>query len=111
MVHALQRLKGSTLFPGAAKGPTGVIKSVLDTSRTDGGRRDEIFVDIVEKVSCTFNASGYIQTSQIDGAIQVDICSASYCGTEALPSPSSYHSSLGRSLDGVSNPAMQLLRA
>ena len=67
----MQRIKGSNLFPGAAKGPTGVIKSVLDTSRTDGGRRDEIFVDVVEKVSCTFNASGYIQTSQIDGAIQV----------------------------------------
>ena len=59
------------MFPGAARGPTGVIKSVLDTSRTNGGRRDEIFVDIVEKVSCTFNASGYIQNSQIDGAIQV----------------------------------------
>lgn len=69
----LQRLKGSSLFPGAGRGPTGVIKSVLDTSRTDGGRRDEIFVDIVEKVSCTFNASGYIQTSQIDGAIQVTL--------------------------------------
>ncbi|KAK9824001.1 hypothetical protein WJX72_006898 [[Myrmecia] bisecta] len=53
------------------KGPTGVIKSVLDTTRTDSGRRDEIFVDIVEKISCTFNASGYIQASQIDGAIQV----------------------------------------
>lgn len=56
---------------GLGKGPTGVIKSVLDTSRTDGGRRDEIFVDIVEKISCTFNASGFLQTSQIDGAIQV----------------------------------------
>ena len=111
MVHALQRLKGSTLFPGAAKGPTGVIKSVLDTSRTDGGRRDEIFVDIVEKVSCTFNASGYIQTSQIDGAIQVNVCSARCCCTEALPLLSSYHSRISCSLDRVSNPAMHLLRA
>ena len=67
----MQRSKAGSLFPGAARGPTGVIKSVLDTSRTNGGRRDEIFVDIVEKVSCTFNASGYIQNSQIDGAIQV----------------------------------------
>ncbi len=52
------------------RGPTGVIKSVLDTSRADGKGRDEIFVDIVEKISCTFSASGYVQTSQIDGAIQ-----------------------------------------
>ena len=55
----------------ASKGPTGVIKSVLDTTRTDGGRRDEIFVDIVEKLTCTFNSSGYLQASQIDGAIVV----------------------------------------
>jgi AP-4 complex subunit mu-1 len=72
----LQRGKGNNLFPGAARGPTGVIKSVLDTSRTNGGRRDEIFVDIVEKVSCTFNSSGYIQNSQIDGAIQVTLPSS-----------------------------------
>ena len=52
------------------RGPTGVIKSVLDTSRSDGKGRDEIFVDIVEKISCTFSAGGYLQTGQIDGAIQ-----------------------------------------
>lgn len=50
------------------KGPTGVFKSVLDTSRTDGGkRRDEIFVDVVERVTCTFNASGFIVSSQVSG--------------------------------------------
>ena len=49
-----------------SKGPTGVFKSVLDTSRTDGGkRRDEIFVDVVERVTCTFNASGFIVSSQV----------------------------------------------
>ncbi len=53
------------------KGPTGVIKSILDTSRTDGKVREEIFVDIVEKISCTFSSSGSVQNSQIDGAIQV----------------------------------------
>ncbi|KAK9834962.1 hypothetical protein WJX81_000070 [Elliptochloris bilobata] len=58
-------------FAGVGRGPTGVIKSVLDTSRADSKGRDEIFVDIVEKISCTFSASGYVQTSQIDGAIQV----------------------------------------
>ena len=48
-----------------------MVKSVLDTTRTDGGRREEIFVDIVEKLTCTFNSSGYLQGSQIDGAIVV----------------------------------------
>lgn len=57
-------------FAGVGRGPTGVIKSVLDTSRVDGKGRDEIFVDIVEKISCTFSAGGYLQTGQIDGAIQ-----------------------------------------
>ena len=69
---------GSALF-NATKGPTGVIKSVLDTTRTDGGRRDEIFVDIVEKLTCTFNSSGYLQASQIDGAIVVG------CAPAVLP--------------------------
>ena len=58
-------------FPGMGKGPTGVIKSILDTSRTGGQSREEIFVDIVEKISATFSSSGHLQTSQIDGAIQV----------------------------------------
>lgn len=58
----------------AGRGPTGVIKSVLDTTRTDGGRRDEIFVDIVEKLTAIFNSSGYLQSSQIDGAIVVRAC-------------------------------------
>lgn len=44
---------------------------MLDTTRTDGGRRDEIFVDIVEKLTAVFNSSGYLQSSQIDGAIVV----------------------------------------
>ena len=69
-----QRATGLPLIPGVARGPTGVIKSILDTSRTGGGRRDEIFVDIVEKISCTFNSAGSIQTSQIDGSVQVPSC-------------------------------------
>lgn len=64
----MQRNKSA---PSIGKGPTGVIKSVLDTSRTGGARRDEIFVDIVEKISCTFNAGGILQTSQVDGSVQV----------------------------------------
>lgn len=56
---------------GFNKGPTGVFKSVLDTSRTDGKKREEIFVDVVERVTCTFNASGYIVSSQVDGSVQM----------------------------------------
>lgn len=72
---ALQRkaAAAAALFNSVGKGPTGVIKSVLDTQRTDGGRRDEIFVDIVERISCTFNQTGYVTASQIDGAIQVSL--------------------------------------
>lgn len=56
---------------GFNKGPTGVFKSVLDTSRTDGKKREEIFVDVVERITCTFNASGYIVSSQVDGSVQM----------------------------------------
>lgn len=59
------------LFGGLTKGPTGVFKSVLDTTRTDGKRRDEIYVDVVERLSVTFNAAGNLVSSQIDGSIQV----------------------------------------
>ena len=38
-----------------------------------GGDRDEIFVDVVEKLNVTFNASGHLLTSEIDGQIQMRI--------------------------------------
>lgn len=55
---------------GFNKGPTGVFKSVLDNSRS-GGKKDEIFVDVVERVTCTFNSSGFIVSQQIDGSVQI----------------------------------------
>lgn len=67
------------LFGGLTKGPTGVFKSVLDTTRTDGKRRDEIYVDVVERLSVTFNAAGNLVSSQIDGAIQVQLGSCLDC--------------------------------
>jgi AP-4 complex subunit mu-1 len=54
---------------GFNKGPTGVFKSVLDTSRS--GKKDEIFVDVVERVTCTFNSSGFIVSQQVDGSVQI----------------------------------------
>ncbi len=46
-----------------------ISKSVL--SKDTDGKKGEIFVDIVEKLSITFNSSGYVQNSAIDGSIQV----------------------------------------
>mmetsp|Transcript_12362 Transcript_12362/g.40674 ORF Transcript_12362/g.40674 Transcript_12362/m.40674 type:complete len:464 (+) Transcript_12362:28-1419(+) len=53
--------------------PMAVQKSVLSGGGPAGkGKgREEIFVDVVERLSVTFNASGYVLTSQIDGNIQV----------------------------------------
>ncbi len=78
-MRAAQKAKGE-LFPGMGRGPTGVIKSILDTSRSEGKAREEIFVDIVEKISATFSAGGHLQTSQIDGAIQVKRCAVAAAG-------------------------------
>ena len=50
-------------------GPSEVIKSVLDTTRT--GAKEEIFVDIVEKVTAIFDAGGHLRSSSIVGSIQI----------------------------------------
>ncbi|RMZ52889.1 hypothetical protein APUTEX25_001008 [Auxenochlorella protothecoides] len=50
--------------------PAEVIKSVLDTSRT-GPVKDEIFVDIVERLTATFDATGRQKSSSITGAVQI----------------------------------------
>jgi AP-4 complex subunit mu-1 len=59
---------GAMKLPGGATGPTEVIKSVLDTDRT--GAKEEIFVDIVEKLTAIFDANGHQKSSSIVGAIQ-----------------------------------------
>lgn len=64
-------------LPGGATGPTEVIKSVLDTDRT--GAKEEIFVDIVEKLTAIFDASGHQKSSSIVGAIQVSGRRAGVC--------------------------------
>ncbi|KAK7385386.1 hypothetical protein VNO78_31103 [Psophocarpus tetragonolobus] len=57
--------QGTKRMPGIA-----VTKSVVATE-SGGKRREEIFVDIIEKISITFSSSGYILTSEIDGTIQM----------------------------------------
>ncbi|KAG9444613.1 hypothetical protein H6P81_015953 [Aristolochia fimbriata] len=49
---------------------TAITKSVV-ANEPGGRKREEIFVDIIEKISVTFSSSGYILTSEIDGTIQM----------------------------------------
>ncbi|KAM7257697.1 hypothetical protein ACFE04_013438 [Oxalis oulophora] len=58
-------MHGSKRMPGTA-----VTKSVVATE-PGGKKREEIFVDIIEKISITFSSSGYILMSEIDGTIQM----------------------------------------
>lgn len=51
------------------RGPKEVVKSVLSTSRT--GAKEEIFVDIVERLTAIFDANGRLRTSSIVGSVQV----------------------------------------
>ena len=57
------------LLSTPASGPSEVIKSVLDTART--GAKEEIFVDVVEKLTAIFDAGGHLRSSSIVGAIKV----------------------------------------
>lgn len=41
-------------------------------------RKNEIFVDIYEKISITFNSNGYVLNSAIDGTIQMKVSVVSY---------------------------------
>ncbi|KAJ3673415.1 hypothetical protein LUZ60_006789 [Juncus effusus] len=58
-------MQGAKRMPGTA-----VTKSVV-ANEPGGKKREEIFVDIIEKISVTFSSSGYILTSEIDGTIQM----------------------------------------
>ncbi|XP_057974049.1 AP-4 complex subunit mu [Malania oleifera] len=58
-------VQGSKRMPGTA-----ITKSVV-ANEPGGRKREEIFVDIIEKISITFSSSGYILTSEIDGTIQM----------------------------------------
>ncbi|KAK6938864.1 Mu homology domain [Dillenia turbinata] len=58
-------MQGNKRMPGTA-----VTKSVV-ANEPGGRKREEIFVDIIERLSVTFSSSGYILTSEIDGTIQM----------------------------------------
>ncbi|PNX76298.1 AP-4 complex subunit mu-1-like protein [Trifolium pratense] len=58
-------MQGTKRMPGTA-----ITKSVV-ANEPGGRKREEIFVDVIEKISVTFNSSGFILTSEIDGTIQM----------------------------------------
>eukprot|EP00271_Cylindrocystis_brebissonii_P005862 TRINITY_DN18200_c0_g1_i2.p1 TRINITY_DN18200_c0_g1~~TRINITY_DN18200_c0_g1_i2.p1 ORF type:complete len:465 (-),score=75.64 TRINITY_DN18200_c0_g1_i2:341-1735(-) len=70
--RVMQTLAGASLFmQGAKRVPgTAVTKSVVSND-PPGRKREEVFVDIIERLSVTFSSSGYILTSEIDGTIQM----------------------------------------
>ena len=47
-----------------------VQKSIVSTQRTRTDR-DEIFVDVIERINVVFNVHGYMQTSEVNGSIQM----------------------------------------
>mmetsp|Transcript_19661 Transcript_19661/g.62530 ORF Transcript_19661/g.62530 Transcript_19661/m.62530 type:complete len:450 (+) Transcript_19661:366-1715(+) len=51
--------------------PIATQKSVMASKDPRKVHREEIFVDIIENITLTFNASGYIQHSEIDGTINM----------------------------------------
>ncbi|KAJ8762250.1 hypothetical protein K2173_007406 [Erythroxylum novogranatense] len=57
-------VQGAKRMPGAA-----ITKSIV--SKEPGRKTEEIFVDVIEKISVTFSSSGYILSSEIDGTIQM----------------------------------------
>ena len=69
MQPVVTRPRGRTSTSTSTSGPSEVIKSVLDTSRT--GSKEEIFVDVVEKLTAIFDAGGHLRSSSIVGAIKV----------------------------------------
>jgi AP-4 complex subunit mu-1 len=67
MEPVVVRPRGRSATPASA--PSEVVKSVLDTART--GAKEEIFVDVVEKLTAIFDTGGHLRSSSIVGAIKV----------------------------------------
>jgi AP-4 complex subunit mu-1 len=64
-VSALMSLSNRTKSSAAANIPVAV------GSARGGKQKNEIYVDIIERLTCLFNANGYIVNSSIDGSIQM----------------------------------------
>ena len=53
------------------KHSSAVQKPISMRHERDKNKRNEIFVDILERLTVTFNSTGYIIASEIDGCIQM----------------------------------------
>lgn len=63
--------RGGSIFSAAKRiGGSAINRSVLANERSSTAR-DEIFVDIIEKLSVVFNSSGHVLTNEVDGVIQM----------------------------------------
>eukprot|EP00242_Pyramimonas_sp_CCMP2087_P015870 CAMPEP_0198210412 /NCGR_PEP_ID=MMETSP1445-20131203/20094_1 /TAXON_ID=36898 /ORGANISM="Pyramimonas sp., Strain CCMP2087" /LENGTH=245 /DNA_ID=CAMNT_0043884473 /DNA_START=102 /DNA_END=836 /DNA_ORIENTATION=- len=51
----------------------GIVTATNKSVKSGVGKidRDEIFVDVVERISVTFNSSGYVQSQEVDGSIMM----------------------------------------
>eukprot|EP00494_Astrolonche_serrata_P030897 UN31165 len=67
------KLKGLRMEMSSKTTPSTATDKPIDFSRKakTKNQKNEIFVDIFERITVTFNANGYILNSQIDGAIQM----------------------------------------
>eukprot|EP00899_Mesostigma_viride_P015270 jgi/Mesvir1/23744/Mv18682-RA.1 len=61
----------ASLFAVAKRMPSSAITKSVIPSDSSGKSREEIFVDVIENLSVTFNSAGYILQSEIDGTIQM----------------------------------------
>lgn len=62
---------GSMFMPAAKRMPgSAITRSVVATDRS-GKKREEIFVDIIERLNVTFSNTGNLLVSEVDGTIQV----------------------------------------
>ena len=65
------KARAGSLFQAAKRiGGSAINRSVLANERASTAR-DEIFVDIIERLSVVFNSAGHILTSEVDGVIQM----------------------------------------
>eukprot|EP00922_Rhytidocystis_sp_ex-Travisia-forbesii_P005851 GHVS01008501.1.p1 GENE.GHVS01008501.1~~GHVS01008501.1.p1 ORF type:complete len:506 (+),score=55.34 GHVS01008501.1:152-1519(+) len=51
--------------------PSNASQRPIGTSTGGGGRKNEVFVDILERLTVVLNSSGYVVNSAIDGSIQL----------------------------------------
>ena len=70
-VAKVQSTKRSGLSKSKTKHSSAVHKPISVSRKRDKNHRNEIFVDILERLTVTFNSTGYIIASEIDGCIQM----------------------------------------